>query len=136
MSQTEDVAELLAELGHGTYSAEDESSIFLGELPDQPTAAVAVAPYPGVAGNARIGYDRRRYQITVRRADYRTAETAADAIYADLAGLRHRPLGGAWLALVAPVQSGPVWMPPETDANPRFVINVELHLHQPTVHRT
>ena len=136
MSQTEDLARLLAERGHGSYVADATGgSIFLGELPPEPAAAIVVTPYPGAAGSARIGYDRPRYQITVRDPDYRTAETTAKTIYGDLAGLGNRALGPAWLALIAPIQSGPIWTRPEADGRTRFAINFELHLHQPTPNR-
>lgn len=129
---------LLAELGLGTYNPTGTSTIFLGELPAEPEVAKAVTPYPGVAGNAKLGYDRPRMQIGVRGTqDYRTAADEAQAVYDALVGLRGRylPSGTTWLALIAPVQSGPVWIPPGARDGRQFAVNVELHLHRPTLHR-
>lgn len=133
----EDGALLLAELGFGTYDPDGPSTIFLAELPPEPAAAIAVAAYPGPAGNARVGHDQPRWQIAVRDEDRRTAANAAQAIYDQLVGLRNRSLAsGAWLALCHPVQSGPIYMPTEAGGRARYVVNLALHLHRPTVHRS
>lgn len=134
---SQDGAQLLAELGFGTYApTSTTSTIFLNELPPEPAAAIAVASYPGPAGDARIGYDQPRWQVAVRDNDPRQAEATAQAVYDTLVGLRNRPLAsGAWLVLIHPVQSGPVWMPSEERGRTRYVVNLALHLHRRTVHR-
>lgn len=136
MTDDEALAVLLDDRGHGVYTAAGGGSIFLGRLPTTPDVAIAVTPYPGAAGDAGIGYDQPRYQIAVRGTqDYALARARAQAVYDDLVGLTHRQLGDAWLVLIAPVQSGPVYMPPDEHDRQQFVINLALHLHRPTVHR-
>lgn len=132
----EDIAWLLHERGHGTYVPAGAGSIFLDQLPAEPATALAVTDYPGPPGNAGIGHDQPRVQVTVRNEDQRAAKAAAQAIYDDFVGMRSRHLAsGAWLALCHPVQSGPVWMPSEERGRTRYVVNLAFHLHRPTVHR-
>lgn len=141
MSLTEDLALLSHQLGHGVYIPGDSTStIFLGQLPAEPAepeAAIAITPYPGLPGNAHIGHDQPRVQYAVRGGhDSRDPETLAQRIYDDLVGLRRHTLtSGAQLVLCHPVQSGPIWMPTEDRGRTRFVVNLALHLHRPTVHR-
>ena len=136
MTDDEALAQLLAERGHGVYTTPAGGSIFLGRLPAAPDEALAVTPYPGAAGDAGIGYDQPRYQIAVRGGqDYAVTRARAQAVYDDLVGLTSRQLGDAWLVLIAPVQSGPVYLPPDEHDRCQFVINLVLHLHRPTVHR-
>ena len=137
MSLTDDLAQLLHDLGLGTYDAPGgTSTIFLNELPAEPARAIAVALYPGPAGDAKLALDEPRVQLAVRDDDARTAETAAEAVYGALVGLRNRALAsGSWLVLCHPVQSGPVWMPATERGRTRYVINLALHLHRPTPHR-
>lgn len=133
----EDVAWLLHERGHGTYlAAAVGGTIFLDELPPEPARALAVADYPGPPGSAAIGHDQPRVQVAVRSDDRRAAKAAAQAVYDDLVGLGSRYLAsGVWLALIHPVQSGPVSMPAGVAGRPQYVVNLALHLHRRTVHR-
>lgn len=135
MSLTEDVCLLLDERGYGTYDPVG-GNIFPGDLPPEPDFAFAVTPYPGAASDVKNSYERPRVQITVRDNNYHVAEQTAVALHGDLARLSGRPLGDAWLVLVVPVQGRPYWLPRETSGNRhRFVVNVELHLRQPTAQR-
>lgn len=138
MSLTDDLARLAHDLDHGIYVPGSlTTTIFLGQLPTDPEVAIAIAPYPGLAGNAHIGHDQPRVQYAVRGGlDPRVAEDLAQRIYDDMVGLRRRTLtSGAQLVLCHPVQSGPIWMPTEERGRTRYIVNLALHLHRPTVHR-
>jgi hypothetical protein len=137
MSISRDFALLLQERGHGIYDDEEgvTSTIFLGELPSDPVTALAIAPYAGAAGNVRTGYDVPRIQIAVRADSYLAAEIKATEVFADIIGVSQMSMGDYWLILIAPLQSGPVWIRTDTPHNSKFVVNVELHVHKYTEYR-
>lgn len=136
MSDTEALAQLLAADGHGVYSTAAGGSIFCGELPDEPAEAIAVAPYPGPAGNAALPWDQPRFQVAVRGSSYTATEDRAAALYSALVGRAGVQLGDAWVSLIYPIQSGPVWLPTSTRGRHTFLINLGLHLHRAGPHRT
>jgi poly(3-hydroxybutyrate) depolymerase len=135
----EEVAQLLDQLGHGTYRPDsDGGSIFLNLLPEAPDLATAVALYGSSRpGDAGIGYDQPRLQLRCRGTqDPRTGAARAQALYDALVGLRSRHLpGGTWLCLCTPVQAGPVWLRTDEAGRHQYVVNIELLLRRPTAQR-
>ena len=88
---TEGFALLLAEHGLGDYRPDTVGGeVFLGGMPPEPAAAVAVTLYPNTnAPDARHGYDDVQVLYRVRGApgDLLGAERRAQALYDALHGL-------------------------------------------------
>jgi len=136
---TELVAQLLADLGCGTYTPGATSGdIYLHALPQTPDIALAVALYPGAASDSRLPYDEVRAQVRTRgtTADSRISEQRAQLAYDALIGVTNRTLSdGAWLSLCTPVQGGPIYMGRDESGRHEHVVNLALEIHRPTANR-
>lgn len=135
----EEFAQLLDVLDIGTYQATGTGgSVFLGELPDTPDLAVAIATYPGGEADARLGYDDLRVQFKIRgpHGDYRTGRALARRIYDDLHGMPSRYLpGGTWMVDLIGQQSGPIDLGKDAKHRPEWAVNFRTELRNESVHR-
>lgn len=132
MTLLEEVAELLADLGIGTYKpTAADGTIYLLQLPQSPDVAVAVAPYTGANGDAGLPYDLARFQIRCRgsknnkTAGYALAKSAWDALQG--LGSRYLP-GGTWMLQCLGVTSGPALMGFDANGRDEWVVNVEIEV--------
>jgi len=73
----DDVGEYLEDNGIGTLATD----LFLGELPDDPAAAVAVFEYAGGPPNKQAGTRTPGVQILCRASDYAAARIKIEAVY-------------------------------------------------------
>lgn len=138
---TEQVCQLLHDLALGVYKVDGTAggTIFETVLPDAPDEALAVARYPGPTSDSKLGYDSVNAQVRVRgsRADVRTGEAKAQAVYDAVHGLGERPLtGGGYLQLAVGNQSGPVYMGRDQNGRHEWAVNFQLELRRPTANRT
>lgn len=133
MTLTEEIAQLLHNLGLGVYKADGTAggTIYLTRLPQTPDIAIAVARYAGPEADAKLPYDEPRIQIRTRgsKTDTRIGETKAQQIYDALHGMSSRTLpGGTWLLQVVAVQSGPVYMGVDGNGRDEWVVNVRTEI--------
>ena len=140
MTLLEEFAALADQLGLGTYHADGEAggTIFLAALPSAPDEALAIARYGGTEADSRLPYDEPSLQFLVRgrRADVRTAEANAQAVYDALHGLGMRTLpGGMWLQLAVGTQGGPIYIGPDSNGRPEYTVNIRAEVRRPTPHR-
>lgn len=135
----EEFARLLGALGIGVYEpTTPNGNVFLGELPDAPDLAVAIATYPGGEADARLGYDELRVQFRVRGAhgDYRTGRALAQRIYDELHGMPSRYLpGGTWMVDLVGLQSGPIDVGKDVKHRPQWTVNFRSEVRNQSVHR-
>lgn len=142
MTLTEEVAELLAELGVGTYRADGApgGTIYLTSLPDSPDVALAVALYgaTGAESDSRLPYDESRLQVRARgtREDARTGEALAQAAYDALHGLGYRAMpGGTWLQLAVCQGGGPSYLGRDGNGRHEWVVNLRAEVERRTLNR-
>lgn len=137
MTPDEELAQLLDDLGHGTYAPSGDTTIFLGLLGEAPDEALAVAPYAGPASSVHLGYDDTRMQVRVRGdLDYRTGAARAQALYDDLHGRTGDLPGGTPCLLIECLQSCPVYLGGDEKRRHEWSINLRLYLRRRTAHRT
>lgn len=134
MTENEEWATLLHELGLGTFSLTSSGNVFLLTLPAAPDLALAVACYSGGTASARPGAPRsRNVQVRVRgpKTDVRIGEARALAVHQGLHGLSQRTLpGGTWLSLLWSPQDGPTWMGRDPQDRPEWAVNLRAELDQ------
>lgn len=137
MTVLEEVGQLLAELGLGTYEA--GGTIYLVTLPSEPDECMAVTRYGGREADAALGYDEIGLQVRVRGSadDVTTGEAKAQAVYDHLHGLRMRYLtpGGTWLQMAIGTQAGPVYIGRDGGGRPEWTVNFRCELQRPTANR-
>lgn len=140
MTVTEQIAQLLADLGCGTYTPVGTGGdIYLHALPQTPDVALAVALYPGPEADSLLAYDDVRVQVRARgtTADSRISEQRTQAVYDALVGETQRTLAdGSWLTLCTPVQSGPIYMGRDESGRHEHSVNLALQIHRPTANRS
>lgn len=132
MTLLEEVAQLLAELGIGTYKPTGaDGTIYLLQLPQSPDVAVAVTPYTGANGDAGLPYDTPRFQIRCRgskndkTAGYALAKSVWDAVQG--LGSRYLP-GGTWMVQCVGVTNGPGFMGFDENGRDEYAVNVEIEV--------
>jgi len=130
---------LLQEKSLGVYApTATGGTLFLGQLPDGPDLAVALALYAGPEADARLGYDDLRLQFRIRgpAADYRTGKAHAQRVYDELHGMPSRYLaGGTWMVDLVGLQSGPITLGPDEHHRPEWTLNFRSELRRQTAHR-
>jgi hypothetical protein len=137
---TEDVAQLLEDLGLGDYRADGSvgGTIYLTHLPDAPDECMAVARYGGATSDSRLPYDNVNVQVRVRgnTTDVRTGERTAQDVYDALHGLGPRPLAsGAELLLAVANQGGPVYMGRDENRRHEWAVNINCEIRRITANR-
>jgi len=139
----EELAQLLADRGLGTYHADGTAggTIYLLALPATPDRCMALAPYGQGATEAdsRLPYDEIRFQVRCRgtATDARQAEADAQAVYDSLHGLGMLALaGGTWLQLVLGIQAGPIYMGRDKNGRHELAVNFRAEISRPTPNRT
>lgn len=93
MALLDEIGDYLSSQGVGTVG----TTLFLGQMPDTPDAAVAVLEYGGVEPvrtmSSSPAYERPRIQITARAATYPVARSKAQQAWNALDGIGNRNLG-------------------------------------------
>lgn len=134
------VAEYLEqEIGSLVYGdAADSPNVFVGELPTTPDEVVAVVGTGGPEADTRHGYDTAAVQVVARGTphDRTSGYAVADSIYGALHGLTSTTFpDGTRVILVRGIQSRPVNIGPDDNARPRWSLNFELEVRNPTTNR-
>lgn len=137
---TEDLAQLLHDLGLGDYHSDGTvgGTIYLTHLPDTPEECMAVARYPGSTSDSRLPYDNVNLQVRVRgnAGDTRSGEAKAQAVYDAVHGLGPRPLtSGAELLLAIAAQGGPVYMGRDENRRHEWAVNINCEIRRLTANR-
>jgi hypothetical protein len=137
---TEEFAQLLHDLGLGTYKADGTAggTIYLTNLPQAPDAALAVARYGLGESDSLLHYDEPGIQVRIRSeaADVRNGESTAQAVWDALHGLGNRLLtGGTWLQLAVAQQGSPTYMGRDGNGRHEWVVNVRAEIEHRTVNR-
>lgn len=140
MTLLEELAQLLAGLGLGTYKADGTpgGTIYLAALPSSPDRAMAVARYGGAESDSLNPWDEVSVQVRVRgpAADARIAEQDAQAVYDALHGLGMRTLaGGTWLQLAVCQNGGPVYIGRDQNGRHEWTVNVRVDVQRTTPNR-
>lgn len=140
MTLLEELAQLLADLGLGTYNADGTpgGTIYHPLLPASPDRCLAIARYGSSESDSVHPWDSLNVQIRVRgpRADARIAEADAQAVYDALHGLGDRELaGGTWLELAVCTQGGPVYIGPDANGRHEWTVNFRIDIQRPTLNR-
>jgi hypothetical protein len=140
VSLVDEFARLLHLRGLGTYRSDGTAGgdVYLGVMPNEPEACVAVARYPGPESDGRLGYDEPRIQVRVRaaRGDVTVAEDRAQDIYDDLHGLTSTRLPlGTYLVSLLGVQGGPAYIGQDEQGRAEYVVNFRAHLRRQTTQR-
>ncbi|GAA1994381.1 hypothetical protein GCM10009799_20610 [Nocardiopsis rhodophaea] len=140
MTLTEEVAQLLDELGVGDYRADGTpgGTIYLTALPDSPDACMAVARYGGTEADSREPYDEVSVQVRARgtATDVRTGEALAQSAYDALHGLGYRTLpGGTWLQLAVCTGSGPAYIGRDASGRDEWTVNLHAEVMRVTENR-
>ncbi|MGW7514783.1 minor capsid protein [Streptomyces sp. NPDC054796] len=131
------VARLLAARGLVTYDPGGTTGdLFVETMPPAPDAAVALWLYDGGAQDARNPDDVYRLQVRVRGGpDPRVSRRRCTAIYGELNGLTDTELAdGTWLILAA-ARGTPAPMGPDSSGRHEHVVNFDLSVWTPTIHR-
>lgn len=140
MTLLEEVAELLAELGLGTYDPDGSGGdIFLAAMPITPDAAVVLTRQAGAESDARLAYDEPVVRIRVRAVprNATSGEARAQAIYDAVHGLANRRLpGDTWLVSSVGTEAGPVYVGRDDDDRDEWAVTLRMELHRPTANRT
>jgi hypothetical protein len=136
----EEFAQLLADLGLGTYKADGTAggTIYLHELPQGPDVALAVSEYGLAEADAKLPYAEPGIQVRVRgdAGDFRTAERLAKQVWDALHGLGGRTLaGGTWLQLALCQQSAPMPLGRDGNGRPEWTVNARCEIEQSTPNR-
>lgn len=135
MTLLEEFAQLLEELGAGTYPG----SIFLTRMPTAPDECLVVARYGGAESSLADDYDEPSIQVRVRgpAADVRVAEVLAERVYTAVNGLGRRTLiGGTWLQLAVCNQGGPIFIGQDQLGRPEFTVNLRAEVRRPSTNRS
>jgi minor capsid protein len=139
MTLLEEIAELLEELGLGSYNPGGPGgTIFLGAMPATPDAVVVLTRQPGRESDARLAYDEPLVQVRVRGTpeNATVAEARAQDIYDAVHGLANRRLpGNTWLVLSVGTQGGPVFVARDTNARDEWLVSLRMEVHRPTANR-
>lgn len=106
MGHAQDIVARLAAQAVGTFG----TTIFIGRMPDEPTAAIAIMGYPGmqpqyVHNQATPGYERPRFQVMARAATWTAADTLIRAAFAALASVRNLTINATRYLAFLPLQS-------------------------------
>jgi hypothetical protein len=140
MTLLEEVAELLAELGLGTYDPDGAGGdIFLAAMPITPDAAVVLSRQAGVESDAGLAYDEPVVRVRVRAAprNATAGEARAQAIYDAVHGLSNRRLpGDTWLVSSVGTEAGPVYVSRDNNDRDEWAVTMRMELHRPTANRT
>jgi len=140
MTLLEEIAQLLHDLGVGTYTPNTAGgTIFLAALPTSPDRCMAVARYGASEADSKLPYDEISIQIRCRGSavDARQAEQDAQNVYDALHGLENRELaGGTWLALAVGIQSGPVYIGRDQNGRHEYVVNFRAEISRSTPNRS
>jgi hypothetical protein len=137
----EELAQLLEDLGLGTYQADGTAggTIFLTLLPSMPDRCCAVARYGGPESAATDDYDEPSIQLRFRgpAGDVRTVEQAAQAAYDALHAIGSRTLaGGTWLQDAIGAQSGPIFIGFDQNQRPEYTVNLRCEISRPSLNRS
>lgn len=140
MTLLEELAQLLDDLGVGTYTPNTPGgTIYLATLPTSPDRCMAIARYGAAEADSKLPYDEVNIQIRCRGSavDARQAEADAQAVYDALHGLDSRPLaGGAWLALALGIQGGPIYIGRDQSGRHEYVCNFRMEIGRTTANRS
>ncbi|MGK5531535.1 minor capsid protein [Streptomyces sp. URMC 129] len=131
------LARYLHSLGLVTYDTTGTTGdLFIGTMPPEPDAAVALTRYGGERPDPRLPYDEPRVQVRVRGGpDPRVSEARAYAIYDALHGLSSVTLpDGTYLVTCEALQT-PAAMGRDESGRHEHVTNYELTVLAPTTHR-
>ncbi|WP_371652497.1 MULTISPECIES: minor capsid protein [unclassified Streptomyces] len=132
------LARLLTVKGHATYRPDGiGGDLFIENMPPAPDAAVGLWLYDGGAQDTLNPCDTRRLQVRVRGGpDPRASRRRCEAIYSELHGLAgiQLPPDGPWLIL-ASARGTPAPMGPDSTGRHEHVVNFDLDVSAPTVHR-
>ncbi len=125
-SMIEELGDYLQTQGVGTL-AED---LFLGGLPDEPDAAVAIQEYQGEApafahGTSGVNIEQRRFQVIGRGLTSTAAGVLAQGANAVLIAVKNRILGGTYYVGIYPLQS-PFPLGKDGNGRYRFVCNYRV----------
>lgn len=134
MTLDEEFAQLLDDLGLGTYS-EDDGDIFVGFMPETGGEAIAVTEYPGTEPDSKLGWDEAKVQFRCRGGvDPTVSKRRALAIYDALQGLGRFELpGGTRLLLIVAMPPAP--MGADSNRRHEHVVNVRATIRRLTQHR-
>lgn len=140
MTLLEEFAQLLSDLGLGTYKADGTvgGSIFLVELPQAPDAAMAVGKYGLGESDSKLHYDEPGIQVRIRDVgtDARLAEQRAQAVWDALHALSNRTLaGGTWLQLAVCQQGTPTYLGRDGNGRHEWTVNARCEIEHPTLNR-
>lgn len=136
MTLLEELGQLVAELGLGTYGL--DGTVYLNSLPASPDRCMAIARYPGPESDSKNPWDEINVQVRIRGSadDVTTAEADAQDVYDALHGLGMRPLaGGTWLQLMIGAQGGPIWMGRDQNERPNWAVNFRCDVQRSTPNR-
>lgn len=123
----EDIAAYLVDEGHGVTG----TSLFMGRLPDTPTAAIALYESPASRPPAFTHDSPQpaerfpRLQVLVRDAAYPLARTRAEAIYTALSAVVNATLGSGAYKRIRPLQE-PFPLAPDESGRVVIACNYEI----------
>lgn len=117
-------------------------NVFVDWMPDQPDMAVAVMSQPGRPQRSKLPHDLPGIQLLVRgtKDTLRTTVELADDLYSLFAGMGRQVLAADTADEVIVVgctaaQSSPVPLGRDDKGRPEYSLNLEFHIHNPTLHR-
>lgn len=136
---SEQWAALLDDLDLGVWRpAGPGGDVFLGGLPREPRAALAVQSLAGPAADGRNGYDEPTLLVRIRGEpnDYAGAERRAQAVWDALHGLRRRVLpGGVRVERCYAAQAGPLYVGRDEQGCHEWSVQMSTELRRPTPNR-
>lgn len=123
MTLQSEVAALLEARGVGTRGVD----LFDNGLTPAPDAQVAIQEYGGDApeflhDRDGVGYELRRFQLSVRAPSFDAAQLLAEAAHGVLTGVRNTTLSGTWYRRIVPLQS-PFPLGQDQNGRHRFACN-------------
>jgi len=139
MSVITEVMLYLARKGIVQYSATGgDNNVFMGRLPAEPSAAIAINPSGGYNASIKHDYDSPTIQILIRgtidpRVGYEKALEIYDALHG-FGGDRFIA-GGHWVVKCEGIQSEPVYLGQDDNGRHMYTLNFALEIKRPSTHR-
>jgi hypothetical protein len=119
------------------YSMVGPANVFLDNMPDSPSKAVAVYSDAGPESDTKLPYDYMDFQVVVRSdADEQWALDVWQAIYDELHGLENVTLpDGTHLVYCIATQSSPFPFGEDADQRPQYSCDFRTEIYRPTTRR-